>query len=48
MAVLVLVLLILSCVCFVAAAFNVAARLNLIAAGLALWVFTVILQVWPK
>lgn len=42
-----LILLILALVCFVAAAFNVAARINLVALGLAFWVLTVIIGVWP-
>lgn len=33
-------MLILGFVCFVAAAFNVAARFNLVAAGLAFWILT--------
>lgn len=48
MSLLVLILLILALVCFAAATFNVVARINLVAAGLALWVLTVIIQVWPK
>ena len=44
MAVLVLVLLIFALVCFVAAAFSLAAgRVNLVALGLASWVLTVVI-----
>jgi hypothetical protein len=38
----VLIMLILGFVCFAAAAFNVAARFNLIAAGLAFWILSVL------
>ena len=48
MSLLVLILLILALVCFLAATFNVVARINLVAAGLALWVLSVLIQVWPK
>lgn len=48
MALLVLILLILGFVCFIAAAFGMAARINLVAAGLAAWILTAILEAWPK
>lgn len=49
MALLVLLCLVLGLVCFLAAAFNlVVARVNLLALGLALWIFTVVLDRWPK
>ena len=48
MSLLILLFLVLALVCFVAAAFNIAARINLIALGLAFWVLSVIIQVWPK
>jgi hypothetical protein len=37
------ILLILAFVCFALAAFNVTARVNLTAAGLALWILTVLI-----
>jgi hypothetical protein len=48
MALLVLVLLILGLVAFLAATFNVVSRINLIAAGLACWIATAVIQAWPK
>ena len=41
-------LLILALVCFILAAFGVGvSRLNLVAAGLACWVATVLIAAWP-
>lgn len=34
-------------VCFAIAAFNVAARVNLIAVGLAAWVLPTLIAAWP-
>lgn len=34
-------------VCFVIAAFNVAARVNLIAVGLAAWILPALIAAWP-
>lgn len=42
------ILLVLAFVCFLLAVFNVGARFNLVAAGLAAWVLTVLLQAWPN
>lgn len=42
MEVFVLIMLLCGFVCFVAAAFGVATRINLIAAGLAFWILTVL------
>lgn len=49
MALLTLILLILGFVCFLVTAFGWVAstRVNLVALGLALWIFVVILEKWP-
>lgn len=47
MALLVLILLILGLVAFLAATFNLAARINLVAAGLACWILTAVIGAWP-
>lgn len=44
---LVLILYVVAFVCFVAAAFGVGGRVNLIAVGLACWVLTAVLAAWP-
>lgn len=48
MSLLILLFLVLALVCFLAATFNVVARINLIALGLAFWVLTVLIEAWPK
>lgn len=49
MSLLILILLIVGFVCFLVAAFNlVAARVNLVALGLACWILTAIIDTWPK
>jgi hypothetical protein len=45
MAVLFLILLVAAFLCFLAATFNVAARINLVALGLALWVLVPLVQI---
>jgi hypothetical protein len=45
MAILFLVLLIAAFLCFLAATFNVAARINLLALGFALWVLVPLIQI---
>lgn len=48
-ALVVILLLILAFICFLVATFGVAVgRLNLVAAGLACWVLSTLIQVWPK
>jgi len=44
MGIITLVLLVIAFLCFVAAAFNATAKVNLIGIGLAAWVFTLILS----
>lgn len=46
---LVLILLVLSFVCFIVSAFGLvtSARVNLVGLGLAFWVLTVLLKAWP-
>ena len=49
MALVILLCLILGLLCFLGAAFGlVAGRINLIALGLAFWIFTALLAAWPK
>lgn len=49
MTLLIIVCLILGLLCFLGAAFGVTpARVNLIALGLAFWIFTVLVSAWPK
>ena len=35
-------------ICFILAAFGVAARVNLLAVGLACWVTTAVITAWPS
>lgn len=49
MSVIIFVLLVAAFICFVLAAFGVAAtRINLVALGLACWVLTAVITAWPK
>lgn len=49
MGLLVVVCLILGLLCFLGAAFGVAiTRVNLVALGLAFWIFTVLVNTWPN
>jgi len=49
MSLLILLLLIVGFVCFVLATFSVPVpRVNLVAAGLACWLLTVLIGAWPK
>lgn len=45
---LIFILLLVALVCFVLAAFNVSAPVNLVGLGLAFWVLTVLIPAWPR